>query len=194
MENGRCRMHGGTSLSGMQSGTFKTGRYSKDLPTRLASKYQEAVSDGELLALREDVALVDARLSDVLGRADTGEAGRHWHRLSDLWHIAETGDQADKVDAINEIGRTIKRGVSDYAVWDEVGKLLEQRRRLVESERKRLVDMQQMITTERAMLLLSATVDIIRRHVTDRDTMSAINAEFRTLLLAGADSGNRPGA
>jgi len=29
-------MHGGKSLSGMQSGTFKTGRYSKDLPTRLA--------------------------------------------------------------------------------------------------------------------------------------------------------------
>jgi hypothetical protein len=31
MENGCCRMHGGTSLAGIASATFKHGRYSKYL-------------------------------------------------------------------------------------------------------------------------------------------------------------------
>lgn len=60
--------------------------------------------------------------------------------------------------------------------------LIEQRRRLVETERKRLVDMQQMITTEQAMLLVGALLGIIRARVNDRDILAAIQSDVNGLL------------
>jgi hypothetical protein len=48
----RCRLHGGGSLRGMASGTYKTGRYSKyarSLPKQLGKAYREALNDSELI-------------------------------------------------------------------------------------------------------------------------------------------------
>ena len=80
-----CRMHGGTIPRGLALPQTTHGRYSKDLPARLAGRYREAQSDPELLALRDEVALVDARLGDVLGRVDSGESGALWKQLSNSW-------------------------------------------------------------------------------------------------------------
>jgi hypothetical protein len=46
--------------------------------------------------------------------------------------------------------------MSTEAAWADIRACLEQRRRLVESERKRLVEMQQMIGVDEAMLLVRA--------------------------------------
>src|SRR4051812_28697546 len=82
MPNGRCRMHGGKSLSGPASPTFTTGRHSKYLPARLLARYQEMTQDAELLALRDEIALIDARISDVLQRVERGESSRIWRELA----------------------------------------------------------------------------------------------------------------
>ncbi len=191
MPNGRCRMHGGATPHGPDLPQYKTGRYSKYLPARLAGRYQEAQADSELLALREEVVLTDARLADVLKRVDTGESGELWRNAKGAFENFKSaqgkGDIDKSREALTDLSALLTRGQDDYATWDEVGKLLEQRRRLVESERKRLVEMQQMITAERAMLLISAFVGIIRNHVTDRATLAAISADVGRLV--SADSG-----
>src|SRR5690606_3084472 len=66
----RCRLHGGLTPAGASHYNFKTGRYSKVLPARLRERYEEAAADPELLALREDIALLDSRLDDLLKRVD----------------------------------------------------------------------------------------------------------------------------
>ena len=76
-----CRMHGGRTPAGVAAPTFKHGRYSKQLPSRLAARYAEAATDPRLLELREDVALLDSRIADVLQRVDSGESGSLWRRL-----------------------------------------------------------------------------------------------------------------
>src|SRR6187399_1656871 len=81
MPNGRCHLHGGKSLGGVASPSFTTGKYSKYLPTRMLDRYHEAAEDHELIALREDVALLDARIADMLQRVDTGESGEIWASL-----------------------------------------------------------------------------------------------------------------
>ncbi len=181
-------MHGGKSLGGVASPLYRTGRYSKYLPARLAGRYQEAQADGELLALREDIALTDARLADVLSRVDTGESGALWAKACealDAYRKAQLkSDSVAAAAALLNLEMGLEKGHNDWSAWDEVGKLLEQRRRLVESERKRLVEMQQMITAERAMLLITAFVGIIRNHVTDRATLAAISADIGKLVSA----------
>lgn len=193
MANGRCRMHGGKSLAGPASPAFKTGRYSKYLPARLTERYAEAVNDPELLALREDVALIDARLADLLRRVDSGESGQLWKDVRQAYQsfikARRRGDDEAAAAAFDELGELIERGASDHAAWSEIAALLEQRRRLVESERRRLVEMQQVITAEQAMVLIAAVVDVVRKHVSDRHILSAISRDIGALTAR-----NDPGA
>ena len=69
MVNGRCNLHGGKTPIGAALPQFKTGRYSKYLPARLAERYHEAERDPELLSLRSELALVQARLAELISKA-----------------------------------------------------------------------------------------------------------------------------
>lgn len=53
LENGRCRLHGGLSLGGEASPTFKTGRYSKYLKQSLAEKLATVEDENPLDTLPE---------------------------------------------------------------------------------------------------------------------------------------------
>lgn len=183
MANGRCRMHGGkTVTAGPTSVTWKHGRYSKYLPGRMLERYTEALSDSELVALRDELSLLDSRLADLLGRVDSGESGRLWRQVADTYDKFRAAyadrDVPTAMEHLRDLDGLIARGQSDYAAWSEIQALIEQRRKLAESERKRLVDMQQMITSEQAMALVAALVDSVKRHVDDRDTLAAINADI----------------
>jgi hypothetical protein len=183
-------MHGGKTPTGMALPQFKDGRHSKYLPARLSSRYAEALSDGALLELRAEVALVDARLADVLGRVDTGESGALWQSLmearGELIAAKRSGSTIEQAKWINAILDLIGRGHTDYRAWSEVGSLLEQRRKLVESERKRLVEAQQTLTVEKAMLLIGAIGGIIKANVTDRQQLSAISQAINSLVALEA--------
>ncbi len=50
------------------------------------------------------------------------------------------------------------------------------------SERRRLVELQQTITVERALVLIGAIAGIIKAHVTDRVTLAAISADLARLV------------
>lgn len=186
----KCYMHGGATPAGPTSPHYVTGRYSKVLPARLLARYQEASADAELLALREDIALVDARLADLLGRVDSGESVQAWGRVAEglglLRAAIAQGDAGGLRGAVSALEAAVKQGQADYAAWDEVGKTLDRRARLVEGERRRLVEMQQMLSAEQAMTLLAAVADVIRRHVTERAALAAISAELVRLMAGPA--------
>jgi hypothetical protein len=181
-----CRMHGGRTLMGLAAPRLKTGRYSKFLPTRLAAEYERAARDPELLALRHELAVVDVRINDLLGRVDTGEAGRLWHHARAAWQTFKHAQAEDRplmqARAVLELDGLLEQTVGDYAAWHEIIQLIEQRRKLVESEVKRLVTMQQMMTKEQAMLWLGTLVAILKRHIGDRETLQKISLDLTALM------------
>ena len=183
--------HRGKAPRGLANPHTTHGRYSKDLPTRLAARYQEARADAALLELRDEVGLIDARLSDVLGRVDTGESGRLWRQLRTAWAQLEEcrSDPAAFAAALNTVADLIKAGDADWATWQDVRKLIQERKALVESERKRLVEMQQVITAEQAMLLVGALSAAVKRHISDHDTLAAIGVEFGRSAAAPTGAG-----
>lgn len=186
MPNGKCYLHGGKSPAGLASGTFRTGRYSKALPARLLARYEQAQTDPDLLALREEVVLLDARLADVLSRVDTGESGALWKQARQAMHAflraRVAGKKKEMHEALTALEDVITRGAADYAAWDEIASVIEQRRKLVESERKRLIEMQQTITAEKAMTLVQALLESVRQNVTDRQQLAAIQSDFVRLM------------
>ena len=70
-----CRAHGGATPRGTASPHYRHGRWSKDLPTQLVQRYQEARLDEDLLSLREEVALVDMQIGTLLANP-SGQAGQ----------------------------------------------------------------------------------------------------------------------
>ena len=182
----RCRLHGGKSLAGIACSQYRSGRYSAYLPERLRARYEQAEGDAELLSLKSEVALTDARLIDLLARVDTGESGQRWAHLKkahEEFKVSRLARDMPKMNvALAKMERTIAQATDDRAAWMEIGELVEQRRRLTESEHKRMVALQQMMSAEEAMALTHRVVDIVTRHVTDRQALSAIVVEMRTLV------------
>lgn len=186
-DNGRCRMHGANSRAGIAHHNFIDGRTSRRLPARMVAAYEAAQADPNLLELRNDIALVDARLSDVLSRVDSGEAGSLWKNARDAMaqFQAAGADLAKAKSALAVLNDVLVRGAGDWEAWHEIGDLLDQRRRLIESERKRLTDMHQMIATERVMLLMGALANVIREHVDDKNVLNEISNDFSRILGSG---------
>ncbi len=179
-------MHGGKSLAGPASGTWIDGRHSKVLPKRLLADYQASLDDPDRLVLNAEIAVIDGRIADVLKRVDTGESGAIWSQIRQAWSEFEdadaAGDMESRARAQRQLASLIVRGANDWAAWADVLGLIERRRKLVESERKRLVEAQQMIHVEQAMGLLGLMVDAVRRHVDDDLTLRAIVDEYSSLV------------
>lgn len=183
-----CHIHGGKTPNGIAHPSFKTGRYSKHLPSRLLATYDTARQDGELLAVRDDIALLDARLTELLARVETGESGAVWRTLRAEYRAYRDATAAKDIPEmsarISAIGSLIERGLADEAAWSDIRHTLEQRRKLVESERKRLVEMQQMVTADEAMGFVRALTAAVRTHVRDADTLRAITDDLTRLAVA----------
>jgi hypothetical protein len=185
----KCKFHGGASLVGIASPSFKTGRYSKHLPSRLAARYAEALSDPELLALRDEIALVQTRETELLEHLDSGLSLQRWRAAqtaySNLIVAMQARDSAGLQTALIALEDALGAPArDDYAVWDEVVALTEQRRKLVDSEQKRLAVAQQMISAEQAMALIARLTDTVRKHVDDPSVLAAIAAELRAIVDA----------
>ncbi len=184
-----CYMHGGMSPSGVAHGRFKDGRYCKSIPSRLTETFQTDLHDPDHLVTTSEIALYTARVDDLLARVDSGECGETWNSLRatfsasqkalDKWNRCgetATGLEAkqDFFQAHETIGALIAEGVNDYGAWAEVQNAVEQRRRLAETEMKRLEKAGQYITAEKAMNLMGAVLGLVRRHVTDRKVLQSI--------------------
>lgn len=225
MPNGKCRLHGGMSLGGVNSPAFKHGRHSKYLPKGLLEQYKTALADPDLLNLHDEIALIDARLAQVLAKIEAGgESAEAWERLQSEFAVMLetmqsipalseklTGEKSENIavlqfqprkpkklqlekldenkagekllESLTTMGNMITGTIENRAAWEDVQGLVEQRRKLVESERKWYIENQQVITAERALLLIAAIADIIRQHVTDERIKRSIIENINRLAI-----------
>lgn len=154
-------------------------RRTEYLPDTLAKKYQDAVNDGELLNLRTDMGLIEIRLSQLMAKIETGDPQKKWAEFKEIAEVQKEafhGDDPLKATYLNQLLlEKIDKHLEDYQVWKEIRELMEDRRRLVESESNRLVRMQEMISAEDATHLLNDVIlQSIKRHVKDPQTYAAI--------------------
>src|SRR3954471_18287255 len=70
---GRCRLHGGRTPRGLANANTRSGRYSRDLPTRVLLRYESALADPQLLSVRDDIALLQGAITDVMAELKEAE-------------------------------------------------------------------------------------------------------------------------
>lgn len=181
-----CRYHGGASKSGALAGAARSLRYSKVIPSRMLERYLEAERDPQLLSLRADIALVDARIGELLKRTDHGGAAILWDALNRAFNEYMAFRRAGKVDemshALEEVGEIVKKGHVDSLVWNEIMTLMALKMRLAESERKRLVEMQQILTMGEASSLVTTILDVVKRTVSNPDEIVEIGKALKKML------------
>lgn len=184
--SGRCHLHGGKSLRGIAHPNWKTGRYSKWLGDKVLDKYLEAINDPELLSTRDEMAVLRARAMQILDEIDVGDSKLIWRNLRKAFRAFEKAYAANDEDRVNEhlleVRRLVYAGGQDWEKWAELQAIFENIRRLAETERKRLVEMQQMITSERAYNFVTRLAEIVRAHVDDPKALNAISDDFRREL------------
>ncbi|MDO8751151.1 MAG: hypothetical protein Q7K03_08415 [Dehalococcoidia bacterium] len=165
----KCHKHGGASLRGIASPRFIHGRYSKYLPKHLAEIYALALNDPNLLQLKDDIALMDARLGEMFGKLDRGESVAAWSQVTRSFkkflNARALSLEAVEDLAVTELQTAIEKGMGDYESWQEIHATIEQRRKLVQDEHRVQINLKQMITAEKAMTLLAVVVDSMKRSV-----------------------------
>lgn len=179
----KCRAHGGNAiLMGLDNPNGKHMRYSQVLPERMAARFVKSTTDPDVLSLQAEIGLVDARIEDLLTRVDSGESGATWVRAlnqyTELSASIKEGNAGDMIGWLGSLKETIEAGLSDYHNWAEIAGTIETRRKLVESERKRLIDIQGMITIVEAMALMRVLTDSIQRNVSDPAALKLIQQDI----------------
>lgn len=165
-------------------------KYSAGLPSRMLESYERALSDGKMLQLRDEVALLDARLQDLLTRVDSGESGRLWERLAtahtEFSKARSTGKVDEMQEKLAEMEALIAAGRRDTEAWREVHTTLDLRRKLVESERKRILEAQQAVTAEQLTDFMGILLDVIGSEVTDPAMLSRVSARLTHAITEGS--------
>ena len=185
-----CRMHGGSVRRGVLSPSFKTGRYSRFLDATALQRYHEGLEDPTMLALTDEIALTDVRLSalaEQIGKADVPDWDRIKAGFEQLDAAVKAGDSKGTARALSILRTAIAEGRSERESWSELNGLVHARRRLVESERRRMVEAQQFVAVGQVMGMIAALNDAVRRHVKDREALAAISADIRRLTSPTAN-------
>lgn len=194
--NGRCRLHGGASLVGPASPQWRHGRHSKYLQVGLLERYRVALADPNLITLQSEVALVDARIAELLEAVGQTGNTRLWRdahaKLQAFKGAAGKGTEAVGAArvALTQLEEILNAGLQASATWDELADRLDLRRRLVDSETKRQKDLFQMISVDRVMQVIGLLLETVKGNVKDPSALAAINAEF--IRLAGAGDHTTP--
>lgn len=151
----------------------------------MSSRFEEALADADLVQLGRDIALIDSRLGEVLSEITQDSTGTIFGSLRRAFNdYTKSNDPAKKQVAFVEMEFLIEQGAEDWQKWQEVYSVLEQRRKMVESEAKRQVQLQQTLTTSQAVNMLAAVIDTVKRHVTDVDALRAISADIAGLAAS----------
>jgi hypothetical protein len=188
MPNGRCRMHGGKSPAGIASPAWKSGRFSRYMPKRLLAKYEEYLADDNLIEMRDYLALLDARNAELLQTVDRGGSAD-----KDTWLAVQRlvvrlnaalarGDTADAVSIAQQLSDLAADGVAVASAWAELRQNMRIGRQVRETELKRLVNGQHMISAKDFMFLVAALGASVREHVKDATTLRAIQRDIRLLV------------
>lgn len=186
-----CGVHKAKLLArtGENNHSHTHGRYSKLLPPALQQRYDAAAGDPQLLVLEEEIRLVDARLQTLAAKLDQGESGALWANakatLREVTACYRRRAYGEAVPLLMALKEQVDAGVAEHAAWDELGKWVDRRRQLVESERKRLVELQQYVPAQRVQVMLTAIGSVIQTHVTDPSTLAAIASALSRIVDAG---------
>lgn len=179
-----CENHGGR-LKKYQARNLKHGKYSKHLPTRLLAQYEESLQDPGMLDLSNEIALMDTKLAEELTQLEYGDVLAAMSMVRQARGLLEEEDvEIDLVRGL--LDSAIEAANSSDSVWKSVLILVEERRRLVDTERKRLIDAGMYLSVAEANALLAYVVNTLVENVQDAEVLSMVSERLKVFASGNA--------
>jgi hypothetical protein len=173
-----CKHDGGMSLGGLAAPKTTTGVHSKFIVARLAANYHDLLELGEsLFTIRDETALLKTMVNDALLRFDTGESGASWARAAELHKeleriqskaVKSEDDAALFTQNFIELGQILRKQSMAYAARDEAVHLVDNVRRFVADENKKLAAKYKAMREDEVLLLMTAVVGMLKDVLTKR--------------------------
>jgi hypothetical protein len=172
--NGRCKFHGGNlAPPGPTHHSYKHGRYSSYMPDGLKDMVEEALADPNILELTAHVAILDARVRQLVSQANDGAGSKAWMKVRDKAKDAKDAlDQEDYTAALSSIRGVIglcQSAIAQAMLWQDILDVMDEHRKLTESEIKRRKEGALMLTAEQAMLMIHRIQEELVSIVRDED-------------------------
>lgn len=171
MTNGKCYLHGGKSLAGLASPRLKTGKWSKYVPVQLLESYEEYRTDPDLLSLNDDVALLRSITSTHLKAMEQGNTSPAWieaKKAFDEMDAASLSGELDKfVTAKARLASIIEPGYRAAIAEGQVIRNIDQLSKVVDKERRLLIDKQMMISVAEVNLYMRVILSALIKSVNE---------------------------
>lgn len=115
---------------------YKHGRHSRHLHPGLLERYAESLTDTQLVALKDEIAMLDVRTGELVGRLETGESEILWEEARRLIKAVQANRGGPEAAAhLKDLFEIIERGAGLESSWSELREIFQDRRKLTESER-----------------------------------------------------------
>jgi len=196
-----CKLHGGRNKIGLQHKSTKTGKYSKYMPERLKARYLEALSDPDLTTNRHEIAALETRMRQLIENVDDDVSVRTWKTFAKLWArfmlAVRSGDTLKQIEYVEAINEFIDTRTDEDSSWNDIERLADTRRKLADSEQRRMVAMNQMLTVEQAMMLMATLVasikDVVYLYADPTSAKHIISGTSKAYIdLIGVDKNSEP--
>ncbi|MHA2065367.1 MAG: hypothetical protein ACXABY_13410 [Candidatus Thorarchaeota archaeon] len=152
----------------------------------LLKNYLLALSDPELLAYKRDIALFEARRSELIMRSTTGDSDQ-WRKdlrrsIKELEKAVGTGDILSIDFSMKTHKELVQKGYIDTVIWGEIEKLVRTMKHLRSAELKRRRESELSMTREEVLELMTKVAKAIDSHVQDKRVLEAISYDLMKLL------------
>ena len=156
------------------------GRRSKFLPRRLAERVEEGISDPNLISVLEDVALIDALISEECENLGEDKPAELWTEATELFQTYDrlragsVEERAKAAGAYIGLKAILEKGEGLYRRIGRIMTMAEQKRKLSETEMKRLVHLKQFVSVVELAVFAAKLQALISETVKDKKDRDAL--------------------
>lgn len=176
-----CHYHGAGRPT--KPGGRPPSKYTKHLPTSLVQKYEEFLTDPDIVSCRGELALMDSRIAELLTRLEDSLGDASWvkvrHALSVLKKSLIKSNSI--IDAEGLLEEALESNSTESEIWKSIVGLVDSRRKLSETEMRRIEKAQHYLDIQQANALVSFLMDTVKDNVTDPVAIRAISDKFKKL-------------
>lgn len=157
---------------------FDRGRFESGLPEHLVELYDRYRNDPDILVQRDSIALLEVRLMDVLQGIKEGVAAPNWVALRKVVRTVKE-ELPERISrelmlAVEDLNTLCEQGSYRQEQWTEVRGLVQDIRKISDTEQKRIVTAQHVMRADEVMALVDALGGLVRENVKDADALRRI--------------------
>ncbi len=184
-----CRFHGGRNPVGKANGQYKHGKYMRwgnDLPSRLGEKLQSYMQDGDPHDLEAEIALIDLGIGDLVSKLDSGESMAAWQAAIAAYDEVMTAiaeqDTSAMQSSLTTLGSILRSGPAHMDIWAEIKSMADQKRKIVESNRRAVKEREEMLDRRQQAALMGAIAAAVARSFSSDEEKRRFAYELEGIL------------